>query len=100
MKAERDQHPPPANGEDIDLSKPWLRVTMRDLIMERADPNDAYKLAHWEAYRQRRFVPSGALCDDLLMFDTTAPTQADYDNLLARIVGEPKAASLMPPVPV
>src|SRR5258705_269045 len=23
------------NGEDIDLAKPWRRVTMRDLIMER-----------------------------------------------------------------
>jgi predicted kinase len=60
--------------------------TARQRIVARADPNDAYKLAHWDEYRQRRFVPSGAVCDDLLMFDNSAPTAADYDALVARIV--------------
>jgi hypothetical protein len=30
------------------------------------------------------------MCNDLLMFDNTAPSAADYDALLARILGEPQ----------
>jgi predicted kinase len=82
----------------------WVHTSeelARQRIVARANPNDAYKLAHWDEYRQRRFVPSGEICDDLLMFDNTAPTSADYEALLARIVGEPRAASTrMPPLPV
>ncbi|SMG06038.1 AAA family ATPase [Paraburkholderia susongensis] len=77
-------------ARDVRLRVVWVHVaeeTARQRIVERANPNDAYKLAHWDEYRQRRFVPSGAICDDLLMFDNSAPTQADYDALLARIVG-------------
>ncbi|MFL9960830.1 ATP-binding protein [Paraburkholderia sediminicola] len=91
-------------GADVALRVVWVHTseeTARQRIVERADPNDAYKLAHWEQYRQRRFVPSGALCDDLLMFDNTAPKPQDFEALLARIVGEPQAAGvMMPPVPV
>ncbi|MFT4066200.1 AAA family ATPase [Paraburkholderia sp.] len=68
----------------------WVHTseeTARQRIVARANPNDAYKLAHWDEYRQRRFVPDGAVRDGLLMFDNTAPTAADYDALVARIVG-------------
>ncbi|CAB3700132.1 AAA family ATPase [Paraburkholderia rhynchosiae] len=91
-------------GEDVTLRVVWVHVseeTAHQRIVARANPNDAYKLAHWDEYRQRRFLPSGDLCDDLLMFDNTAPTAADHDALLARIVGEPRAASAMlAPLPV
>ncbi|CAB3781959.1 hypothetical protein LMG28614_01333 [Paraburkholderia ultramafica] len=91
-------------GAQVALRVVWVYTSeelARQRIVERANPNDAYKLAHWDEYRQRRFMPSGEICDDLLMFDTTAPTSADYEALLARIVGEPRAAStMMPPVPV
>jgi len=60
--------------------------TARQRILERGDPNDAYKLAHWDEYRQRRFVPGAESGVDLLMFDNTAPGVQDYDALLARIV--------------
>jgi predicted kinase len=82
-------------GAEVALRVVWVYTseeTARQRIVERANPNDAYKLAHWDAYRQRRFVPSGTLCDDLLMFDNTAPTPADYEALLAGIVGGPYAA--------
>jgi predicted kinase len=88
---------------DVVLRVVWVYTseeTARQRILARANPNDAYKLAHWDEYRQRRFVPSGDICDDLLMFDNTAPTSADHETLLARIVGEPQAATLMPSVPV
>ena len=76
-------------AKDVELRVVWVHTsedTARQRIVARANPNDAYKLAHWDEYRQRRFVPSGAACDGLLMFDNTAPTQADYDALLARLV--------------
>jgi predicted kinase len=91
-------------GAQVALRVVWVYTSeelARQRIVERANPNDAYKLAHWDEYRQRRFVPSGEICDDLLMFDNTAPTSADYETLLAQIVGEPRAAStMMPPLPV
>ncbi|MFM0627462.1 AAA family ATPase [Paraburkholderia xenovorans] len=88
---------------DVVLRVVWVYTseeTARQRILARANPNDAYKLAHWDEYRQRRFVPSGDIRDDLLMFDNTAPNSADHETLLARIVGKPQAATIMPPVPV
>jgi len=89
-------------GADVTLRVVWVYTSeemARQRITARGNPNDAYKLAHWDEYRQRRFVPSGEICDDLLMFDNTAPTHADYEALLARLVGE-HASSAMPPLPV
>jgi predicted kinase len=54
-------------------------------IVARRHPNDAYKLAHWDEYRQRRFVPSDAASEGLIMFDNTAPSAADYETLLDAI---------------
>lgn len=90
-------------GADVALRVVWVYTseeTAHQRIVARANPNDAYKLAHWDEYRQRRFVPGGESSNDLLMFDNTAPAAADYEALLRRIVGEPQAAALMPPVPV
>ncbi len=90
-------------GADVSLRVVWVYTSeemARQRIVARGNPNDAYKLAHWDEYRQRRFVPSGEICDDLLMFDNTAPTRADYEALLARLVDEPHASSVMPPLPV
>jgi hypothetical protein len=91
-------------GTHVRLRVVWVHTSeemARQRIVDRANSNDAYKLAHWDEYRQRRFMPSGAMCDDLLMFDNTAPTPQDYEALLARIIGEPQAAGgMMPPVPV
>ncbi|NYH20318.1 AAA family ATPase [Paraburkholderia bryophila] len=91
-------------GEKVTLRVVWVYTeeeTAHRRIVERGNPNDAYKLAHWDEYRQRRFVPGGEVCDDLLMFDNTAPTSADHEALLARIIGEPyPAATMQPPLPV
>lgn len=40
-------------------------------IVSRADPRDNYKLAHWDAYRQRRFNPSPADYPELIRFDNS-----------------------------
>ncbi|WP_025598681.1 AAA family ATPase [Burkholderia sp. WSM2230] len=91
-------------GDDVSVRVVWVHVseeTAHRRIVARGNPNDAYKLAHWDEYRQRRFLPSGDMCNDLLLFDNTAPDAVDFDALLARIVGEPRAAlGLMPPLPV
>ncbi len=82
--------------KDVKISVVWVSVdedTARERIIARGNPNDAYKLAHWDEYRQRRFTPTPEQCDGLLMFDNTAPQPADDDALVARIVQAP-------PVPV
>jgi len=73
----------------VGLAVVWVQTaeeTAHRRIVARGNPNDAYKLAHWDEYRQRRFVPSGAQLDGLILFDSTAPAEADYDALLQRIV--------------
>ncbi|WP_027213769.1 AAA family ATPase [Burkholderia sp. WSM2232] len=91
-------------GDNVSVRVVWVHVseeTAHRRIVARGNPNDAYKLAHWDEYRQRRFLPSGDMCNDLLMFDNTAPETADFDALLAHIVGAPQAApGLLPPLPV
>ncbi|NUX59158.1 AAA family ATPase [Paraburkholderia youngii] len=74
---------------DVRLRVVWVRTSedvARQRIVARANPNDAYKLAHWDDYRRRRFEPSGANREGLLTFDNTAPSSADYQALVAQIV--------------
>ncbi|SFB77062.1 AAA domain-containing protein [Cupriavidus sp. OV038] len=51
-------------------------------IVRRGNPNDAYKLTHWEAYRTRRFMPDPAEYPELIFFDNLAPDAAALDGLL------------------
>lgn len=83
-------------AKDVELRIVWVstsEATAHQRIAARGDPADAYKLAHWDAYRQRRFELSGSQRDGLLRFDNTAPTAADYDALLARIVSRSAAST-------
>jgi len=76
-------------GEDVTTRVVWVHVdenVAHQRIVARGDPNDAYKLAHWEEYRQRLFVPDAALAQTLVMFDNTAPSDQARDALLARLV--------------
>ncbi|WP_431819324.1 AAA family ATPase [Burkholderia sp. F1] len=88
-------------GPEVTLTVVWV-YTSEDVahqrIVARGNPNDAYKLTHWDEYRQRRFVPTGAECDGLVMFDNTTATDADVAALLARIVPPPQAPRV-PPLP-
>ncbi|QGZ61441.1 AAA family ATPase [Paraburkholderia acidisoli] len=80
---------------EVGLTVVWAHTaeaTAHARIVARGHPADAYKLAHWDAYRARRFMPSGDALDGLLLFDTTAPTSADYDALLQRIVAATSSA--------
>ncbi|MDR5732051.1 ATP-binding protein [Caballeronia sp. LZ025] len=76
-------------GDDVTIRVVWVHVNedvAHERIMARGDPNDAYKLANWQAYRQRLFFPDDALAADLLMFDNTSASAEDEARLLARLV--------------
>ncbi|WP_118178838.1 AAA family ATPase [Paraburkholderia phosphatilytica] len=81
-------------GDDVAIHVVWVEAddhTVRERIAARGDPADAYKLAHWDAYLQRRFVPTGDARRGLLSVNTTSATSADYDALLAVLAAEPAA---------
>jgi hypothetical protein len=52
----------------------WVHVAeaqARQRIAQRANPNDAWKLAHWDDYRARLFQPAAADYPELRLFDNT-----------------------------
>lgn len=54
----------------------WVQLAeaeARRRIAQRNNPNDAWKLAHWEAYRTRLFQPGATDYPELLLFDNSAP---------------------------
>ncbi|WP_250451611.1 ATP-binding protein [Caballeronia sp. ATUFL_M2_KS44] len=76
-------------GDDVAIRVVWVHVSedvAHERIVARGDPNDAYKLAHWEDYRQRLFFPDDALAADLLMFDNASASDDDEARLLARLI--------------
>ncbi|KIG11324.1 AAA family ATPase [Caballeronia concitans] len=78
-------------GDDVAIRVVWVHVSedvAHERIVARGDPNDAYKLAHWEDYRQRLFFPDDALAADLLMFDNASASDDDEARLLARLIAE------------
>ncbi|MDN7599735.1 AAA family ATPase [Burkholderia gladioli] len=88
-------------GHDVELRVVWVHTSeemARERIVARGNPNDAYKLAHWDEYRARRFVPSGEACEGLLRFDNTAPGAAGVEALLHAIV-PPAPSAMVPPLP-
>jgi predicted kinase len=75
-------------GDEVTLRVVWVHVdenVARERIVARGDPNDAYKLAHWDEYKTRRFVPGGDSCRGLLAFDNSAPSDEAYEELLKRL---------------
>ena len=86
-------------ADDIRLQVVWVHTeeaTAHARIAARGDPADAYKLAHWDEYRQRRFELAGSARAGVLVFDNTAPTQAHLDALLQTIAGHPLAPGSPP----
>jgi predicted kinase len=76
-------------GDDVAVRVVWVHVdedVARERIVARGDPNDAYKLAHWEEYRERLFVPDAALAQTLVMFDNTEADDDAREALLARLI--------------
>ena len=91
-------------ADDVAIRIVWVHTSealAHQRIAARGHPDDAWKLAHWDAYRERRFEPADEIRGDLLMFDSSAPTAADYDALLAQLVDRPRpTGAMLPPLPV
>ena len=64
----------------IDLSSDEARRR----IERRADPRDAWKLAHWDSYLQRRVEPPEH--PGILRFDNSAFDAAAFDKLIAHLL--------------
>jgi predicted kinase len=64
----------------IDLSSDEARRR----IERRADPRDAWKLAHWDSYLQRRVEPPEH--PGILRFDNSAFDEAAFDKLIAYLL--------------
>ena len=61
-------------GDDVQVRIVWVHVAeaqARQRIAQRANPNDAWKLAHWDDYRARLFQPAAAEYPELRLFDNT-----------------------------
>jgi predicted kinase len=72
-------------GKDVRVHVVWVQLgedEARRRIAARANPNDAWKLAHWDAYRTRLFQPEPTAYPELRLFDNTTPTDADFERLL------------------
>ncbi len=55
-------------------------------IRERGDPRDAWKLAHWDIYRGRRFVPDPPLYPELIRYDNTAHDEKAFEALIENVL--------------
>lgn len=70
-------------GTDVHIV--WVHLPedeAHDRIVRRGNPNDAYKLAHWDAYRTRRFMPVPSEHPELIYFNNLSPGEAETDALL------------------
>ncbi|VVE01091.1 AAA family ATPase [Pandoraea terrigena] len=75
--------------DDVSVHVVWVdldEANAKARIVSRGNPNDAYKLAHWDEYRLRRFSPSAAAFPDLVRYDNTAPTAEDDERLLQTLL--------------
>ncbi len=61
---------------DLDEAEALARIRHRN------DPRDAWKLAHWDAYRTRRFVPPPEQYPELVRYDNTGRDDAAFDRLI------------------
>lgn len=74
--------------EGTDVRIVWVHLpedAARERIVKRGNPNDAYKLAHWDDYRKRRFMPDPAAYPELVFFDNLAPGEAEQAMLLTAL---------------
>ncbi len=80
-------------GEDVQVRIVWVHLQedeARRRIAARGNANDAWKLAHWDDYRQRLFKLDPREYPELLMFDNTAAGAPEFETLLQALAAEPE----------
>jgi predicted kinase len=76
-------------GADVTVRVVWVTLPEQEArrrIAARANPNDAWKLAHWDAYRTRLSEPQAADYPELLLFDNTTASESAEQRLLAALL--------------
>jgi len=71
-------------GDDVQVRIVWVHLQeaeARRRITARGNPNDAWKLTHWDEYRTRLFMPAAADYPELLLYDNTQASDADFQAL-------------------
>ena len=90
IKAHRLTDPAWLNvAQDVTVRIVWVHLPeaeARRRITLRGNPNDAWKLAHWDDYRTRLFQPTAAEYPELIGFDNTAADPQQVDDLLAALL--------------
>ncbi|MFT4194448.1 AAA family ATPase [Ottowia sp.] len=77
---------------DVQVHVVWVHLQedeARRRITLRGNPNDAWKLAHWDDYRTRLFMPAAADYPELRLYDNTAATARDFEALLVDLGAAP-----------
>jgi predicted kinase len=77
-------------ARDVPVHAVWVHLQeaeARRRITARGNPNDAWKLAHWDDYRTRLFMPAAADYPELRLYDNTAASAQDFDALLDALAG-------------
>ncbi|CAM5790780.1 AAA family ATPase [Ottowia pentelensis] len=75
-------------GDDVSVRIVWVHLQeaeARRRIQARGNPNDAWKLAHWDDYRTRLFMPEAAQYPELLLYDNTQAPDAAFEALLEQL---------------
>jgi predicted kinase len=75
---------------DTAVSVVWVELeeeAAKARIVARAHPNDRYKLAHWDEYRKRRFVPDPGEFPLLIRHDNTVFDPHAFERLVERLCG-------------
>ena len=77
-------------GDDVRIHIVWVHLRedeARRRIAKRGNPNDAWKLAHWDDYRTRLFLPDARDYPELLMLDNSQASDHAFDGLLRTLAG-------------
>lgn len=75
--------------DGVQLKIIWMylqEAQARRRIEQRGNPNDAWKLAHWEQYHTRLFKPDPLEYPELIMYDNTAADAEQYTRLLEQLM--------------
>ncbi len=75
-------------ADDVVVRVVWVHLQedeARRRIQARGNPNDAWKLAHWDDYRTRLFMPEAAQYPELLLYDNTQAPDEAFQALLQRL---------------
>lgn len=75
-------------GDSVRVHIVWVYLPEDEAhrrIVARGNPNDAWKLAHWDDYRKRLFQPDPAEYPELRLYDNSPPPGMAFDAVLSAL---------------